>query len=481
MPVQITDRNIAAMKTDAIINPTDATLSLGKIKTNASPKLRNMCSLLGSSPYCPGDVVVTLSYGLPAENIVHVVTEGMEDSPEAWLDCYKSILECAQQNGWTSIAIPVFPEEGSTRYTREKIYSIAKQAVRDLTAEKDLLVYFVTANRNEIPININLLHPLTDYIRLWEAEYSELFEQTESDMPKGSRRYSLLYDLPDLADLTTPFVDSEEEEDLEEYLDSHDKTSSYGFSSGYGGNYSDSYFSYFSTGSDHEGQERPEAQPDEDHAPCPEEADDTDELGFEGIKARSFSAPSQRPFAVPVPGENSKLFSAYSDPRSDADMDAIYYDREGPVYKYRGKKAPAEPLNELHKTDGPADLRSMKIEMGESFATAVLRLIKEKGLTDPQCYTKANLSRAVFNKLKQSGLNSTAHYQPSKATALALIIALELSLDEAKELLEKAGYALSHSDRRDIIVEFFIVSGTYDIFELNEVLFRFDQSPLGSF
>ena len=117
----------------------------------------------------------------------------------------------------------------------------------------------------------------------------------------------------------------------------------------------------------------------------------------------------------------------------------------------------------------------------EGFAQTVLKIIDEKGLTDPQCYTRANLSRAVFNKLKQSALApEKCTYSPSKSTALALVIALELSLEEANELLKKAGFAISHSNKRDIIVEYFLIHRLYDIYALNEVLFRFDLPLLGS-
>ena len=123
-----------------------------------------------------------------------------------------------------------------------------------------------------------------------------------------------------------------------------------------------------------------------------------------------------------------------------------------------------------------------RIETEESFSEAILRLIREKRLTDPECYNRANLSRAVFNKIKQAARNPAERgYKPSKTTALALALALRLSLDETNELLKKAGLALSHSDKGDIIVEYCLLNNIYDIFDVNDLLFRFDQPLLGSF
>jgi hypothetical protein len=155
--------------------------------------------------------------------------------------------------------------------------------------------------------------------------------------------------------------------------------------------------------------------------------------------------------------------------------------------KIRGKKPQSLHYSVVEKAPRPKaepagfDPLRGRVVTEEGFPEAVLRLIGEKNMTDPQCYNRANISRAVFNKLKQSALNPAKHtYRPSKTTALALAVALELSLDETNDLLKKAGFALSRSDKGDVIVEYFLVNRMYDIFEINEALFRFDQPLLGS-
>ena len=126
----------------------------------------------------------------------------------------------------------------------------------------------------------------------------------------------------------------------------------------------------------------------------------------------------------------------------------------------------AEPAGEI-----PYNLLN---DLEESFSTMLLKLIDASGKSDSEVYNRANVDRRVFSKLR-----SNKDYKPSKSTALALAVALELNLDDTRDLLMKAGYALSHSNKGDLIIEFFINEGNYDIFEINEVLYDFGQGLLG--
>lgn len=114
-------------------------------------------------------------------------------------------------------------------------------------------------------------------------------------------------------------------------------------------------------------------------------------------------------------------------------------------------------------------------DLDAGFSETLLQLIDRTGKKDSEIYKKANVDRKLFSKIRNN-----MDYRPSKTTALAFAFALELDVEETKDFISRAGFALSHSSKIDVIVEYFLVNRNYNVFELNEVLFAFDQPLVGA-
>ena len=123
----------------------------------------------------------------------------------------------------------------------------------------------------------------------------------------------------------------------------------------------------------------------------------------------------------------------------------------------------------------PVSLQDMLRQEDVGFSQRLLQLIDRTGKKDSAIYSRANVTRQHFSKIRND-----PGYKPTKATALAFAIALELDMEETRDLIGRAGFALTRSSKFDLIVMYFIQSGNYDIFAINAALFEFDQKLLGA-
>ena len=180
--------------------------------------------------------------------------------------------------------------------------------------------------------------------------------------------------------------------------------------------------------------------------------------------------------------EVGKYIDKYYEPvKDDIKMDKEMLSIFDKITRVRKKRAEEEfDVSTMQKTKIKKGMSStmsvnrnidnLMDQLEETFSQRLLRMIDERGMTDSEAYTKAYVDRRHFSKIRKD-----VNYAPNKKTVLAFTIALELSLDEAKDLLASAGFALSRSSKTDIIVAYFLQNKIYDMFEINDVLDAYGQ------
>ena len=182
---------------------------------------------------------------------------------------------------------------------------------------------------------------------------------------------------------------------------------------------------------------------------------------------------------------SEKLFAdieSFIDDNCEGVRDLAVSDETLPIRRARCCNKPEKPRSVPKESRSYAasarptpNLDDMLKNLDCGFAETLFRYIDEKGISDVECYKRANVDKKTFSKIK-----CNKNYKPSKVTAVSFAIALRLNIDETNHLLKTVGMSLSHSNKFDVIIEYFITTGNYEsIFDVNEVLYKFDQVTLG--
>lgn len=455
MPCYIVRNDIANMRVDVVVCPANAALRIGGGAGEAVARkaglaqLQQACDAVG---FCAvGSAAVTPAFDFPARAIVHAVGPvwqgGTHGEDELLSSCVARSLTLAAEQDAETVALPLI-STGSYGFPARRAFDVTIRAIKRFLEDHDLHVYLVLFDRKSVAAGSELLGSVAEYVddvyvrehilegtRIWGASRGGKSRALGEDGALSERR---------------------------------------AFNAG-GALGEDGAFGAAGA--------LDEETPDDGAIDFDEETGFCEDAGFD-IGAFDEETPDDDVFGEFGSGVSSADVVALRSPLKSTSPRTLagrlrFAARETqPEPSASSGFAPdvsfASASASATGSFDAADLRSRIAALDESFAATVLRLIDERGLTDVQVYKRANMSRQLFAKIRKDD-----NYRPAKRTACALAIALELSYADACDLLARAGFAFSHSSKADVIVEYFLINGVYDIFKVNEALYAFDQPLLG--
>ena len=431
MPFSIIRNDITKVAADAIVNTANPEPVIGAGTDSAIYKAAGAELLLAErrkiGAIHPGEAAVTPAFALPAKYIIHTVGPawrgGEAGEFETLASCYRKSLLLAKQLGCESVAFPLI-STGTYGFPKEKALSVAMETIEAFLQDDDLDVTLTVLNKEAFTLSRDLLDDVQSYI---DDRTAEQLHQAEYGAPFGIG----MYDERRAAKAAMP----------------------------------------------------PQAQPMAQSAP---------QSGSNLIPQISPQSGQQsKPQSRPKKGKGlfqklSSLGKKEANAALPESSEVSYNDRvedlsihSVPAAGNTAQPAASEEVKELYslvlaKDDSPS-LPDRMAHLGDTFQERLLRLIDAQDLTDPEVYKRANLDRKLFSKIR-----SNTEYRPKKTTVLALAIALELDLAQTKDLLARAGFAFSPSSKFDLIVQYCFEKRIYDIFEVNALLFQYDQPLLGA-
>lgn len=453
MPFAIVRDDITHVKADAIVNAANEQLRRGGgvcgaiFEAAGERRLQRACDKIG---HCPtGSAVVTPAYGLKARYVIHAVGPiwqgGFSGERKLLASCYRTALKLAHERKCRSIAFPLI-SAGIYGYPQREALQVAQGEIRAFLERHDMTVTLVLYDTDVMQIADTLRLRVESYIDdVYVGARKERFARQRWEQGFDSTTHETMAAPTSASKASDTYEMSAAASDVEDSLPS------------WGGAFERDASAWDVAAT------RPE-EPDLTYCPtCGAPV----EKGFRFcMRCGAALGNVERPYpaeSVPRPSPAYGMGSAAPSPARREQAPTL------PRTSAPAPRAAARPSIDL-----PRPLRNLLEHLDAGFSETLLTMIDERGLRDAQVYKRANLTRQHFSKIR-----SNPRYRPTKTTVLALAVALELSLDETSLLLERAGFALSHADQRDVIVEFFIREGNYDIFEINNTLFAFDQPLLG--
>ncbi|MCR5109200.1 MAG: macro domain-containing protein [Lachnospiraceae bacterium] len=436
MPFQIVRNDITKMQVDAIVNTACSETGYGDGTDRAVYEAAGCEELLKkrleAGRILPGTSVVTEGLDLPASYIIHTVGTpwqgGGYGEEEVIRRCYRSVFELVKEKGFESLAIPLLAS-GNYGFPKVVALRIAISEIETFMSENELDLYLVVFDESSYGISSELYGDIDSYIddNYVEKKAAQEYEYVRASVQGGKKRAASL--------LSGGFLRK-----------SMRKSSGAFFGAGAG-----------KSAGPWDGAIYDKGAGKEDRAYYDQNAGEED-----GVCAENSPGEEDGVCAENSPGEESSV--CYDRNTGEESGNEAYYCSDvqmmgaGSIEPASDKRSLEDVIKNLDKT----------------FMELVFYFADIKGMTDVEVQKKANLDRKAFSKLKCGTTRN-----PSKSTALALCIALELNLDDAKDLLSRAGFALSPCSKQDLIVKYFIEREAYDIYEINLALFEHGEALLG--
>lgn len=471
MAFTIIREDLARVQADAIVVPANKYLEISGgtgltvAKAAGLRRLRRACKRLGGCPV--GQAVATPAYRLPAEHIIHAVGPiwrgGDYDEAQLLRSAYDNALNLALRLNAQSVALPLL-SAGTFGYPIREAFEIAVDAIRAFLDTADMDVILVLFDKRAVTEGSQHFGEIAEYI---DDAYADEYGYRNQRMSRRREAWGRRDYYDELAAVESASIGRTLSEDISLGVDYADRELD---------EYSDSAWR------DEEALAAPSALSE-----MPAAGRFCERCGAPYVEGSFFCTACGSRLDVSEAAPQFASDAAYAAPSMPSPMFAGAAPSLSTPAPAASKRGPAKAPFASHPkasasmpamapaASAPAaapNLGSLLAQMDAPFSTMLMQLIDERGLTDAQVYKRANISRQHFSKMRNPS------YRPTKKTVVALAIALELPLPEARELLARAGFALTHSNKFDIIVEYFISRGDYDIFEINATLFAYDQPIL---